>query len=168
MKIETPFGAMEIYFHTNNHCTLFSNKENGIFVDGVKLCISQSVAFIDGRWQTAMENHDGNFHITTYLNLYHWDYNRNDSPSESVRITFSNWIQNVLLPNFNLGIYDAECLAAERDPLKKQIQRLREKIIETEKKLEVYRLEIFKNTVALNDALTGFPNSIYELSDNNA
>ena len=151
MKIESPFGPMEVYFSRNNHCILFAYGEGHIKINGVELTFRKEFAVIDNHWQPVADNtaRNGKFYINTYLNLRFRDYNRSGFPSNSAHDKLLNWFQEFFLVDLNRGTYSAECRAAENNHFKKEIQRLQEKIVETNKQLDIYRFEIFKNIAAL-------------------
>ena len=133
MKIESPFGAMEVYFSRNNHCILFASGTEYITINNVKLTFRKQFVVIDNQWQPVASDTDryGKFYVDTYLNLRFHDYSRNGSPSNSAHDKLLNWIRTFFLADLNRGTYyTAERLTAERNYFKKEIEKFQSELVD--------------------------------------
>lgn len=150
MKIETPFGVVDLYFHRNHYCSIVTPHGTGIVVNGVALAFRKSLDLIDGQWQMVEVDSQSQFYKNSSLNLRFLDWRRNGSPSFSAHTKISQWIEVFLFGDLNRGVYTQQFNEAERTYFQTEITTLQSQITQATEQISLYEAQIAHHTATLN------------------
>lgn len=151
MKIESPFGPMELVFHRNNSCTLQSRGMEHITINGVEVNFHFMAAILEnGNWELAAYDSQGKFYKNSSLNLRYSDWRRNGTPSISAYQKLRQWIEAFFLPDLNRGTYTQEQKDAERNYVQREINERKAKISEINKEIAKMQGEIDNLLITLS------------------
>ena len=154
MKIESPFGALELHFHRNDSCTLISYTNTGsadaMCVNGMPVTLRKSFAILDGQWQMVESGNGGKPYKNSFINLRYHDWQRNGTPSGNACDKVAKWIEAFLIPDLNRGTYTTEQHAAERRFVQARIDECNQKIAEAKQVIEDCKVKIEEHTLRLN------------------
>ena len=146
MKIDSPFGKINLVFHRNNHCRLYVNGMESIVVNGVELKFDKDFGLIDGKWCMAGVDCWGNIFSGSGIALRFFDWKRDGCPSQSAYSKVKQWIEAFFLADLNRGVYTVQLNEAEKNHFKRLIADQLAKIDTCKKSIEEFEKQIEENT----------------------